>query len=986
MADVSVEFGAKDTGLEQTLKNVQAELAALNEEQKTAAMSADEFQKSLNKLRQLEGLETKLQQMTGATQEVAEAAKRAAEPARDLSEEFKRISEPLMTLSQRLSSTSTELAELKNRAATAHMSAEELDATLKKIAELEATERRLAKLAKETEATGNAANAAEPKLDSLGNEASELGNKVQGAGEKTGESAGMFDAGFAKIAAAFTVGNLAARGFEAIVNGVFSAARAVVDGFGEALDLGGRLSDLSARTGETAGNILILETAFKNSGLAGDQVGQVINKLQNFMQDAANGGEKQAGAMDKLGISLDQLEGKTPTQQMEIFAQKIASIQDPTQRAAAASDVFGEKLGGKLLPLLLDFAPMLDDSRDKVGSLADVMDENAVAFDAAGETIDAIKDKLTAFAAGILSEVIPEIQGLGSSMEKVDAAGLGQKIGGALSPVLRDLNGLVGEAKMLMDQLAYAEQQASENTGALGTAYHTTQGALATFNNGLFDALKFITPFDESVEGLRQTFVGYRKDQDGAIVGVQELGEAAAETAPEIEAVTERTDRFATSLQDIGTDSGQAFSDINNGATEFKSLIDEGNISLSDMSGEISSQIPLTNEHVALMGDLNVSLGEANEKAGEQLNKIEEQISAEQRRNEKIAERQAKSAADYALQLQINEALASGNTEQAKGLEYQREHSRLTERIMRDTGITQKEAEQLATNLLSTKSAADAAANSARNLKGEINGANGEVKNVNESLQTVSGTLNAIENAKIEAGPERMRERTNEANRELKRMEKILGTDISTLSLDDKIEELGIDATNLKTSEQKLTAVEAAIKAIGDADPADITPTVDLVGVNDNLETVKTYLSNLKQPDVTPEINQPQTEAAASSAKQSLESGLDGVTARVTPEADAEATASAANEVKAQIEALRPNITAEVDQAALNNAVAQMQAEITNQFTGGEGGQGGQGGGGGQGGQGGDANADVTSITSILNGWTSMIEAIRDRLPITALA
>jgi hypothetical protein len=872
MADVSVEFGAKDTGLEQTLKTVQAQLTSLEEEVKSGTLSFDELQQTMRKISQAEKVQDQLQAMASGMDKA-----------------------------------------------------------------------------------GSSASAAEPKLDALGNEATDMGNKVQGAGQQANNSAGLFDAGFAKISAAFAVGNLAAKGFEAIVNGVFSAARAVVDAFGDALDLGGRLDDLSKRTGETAGSLFILEGAFKEAGLSADQVGTTINKLQNFMQDASNGGERQTATMNKLGISLEQLAGKTPTQQMEIFAQKIAGIQDPTQRAATASEVFGEKLGGKLLPLLLEFPQTLDNVRDRTGGMADVMDESAATFARAGDTIDAVKGKLVQFAAGILSEVIPEIQSLGTSMEEVDAAGLGQKIGSALSPVLRDLNGLVGEAKMLMDQLSYAEQQVREDTGALGAAYDATQGALATFNNGLFDALAYVTPFDASIESLRGTFVGVKAAQDDATTSVNAMGTAVAGVAPTLETSSDSAERFATSLQDIGIDSGQAFTDINSGATEFKSLVDEGNISLSDMSGEIGGQIPLQTEQIALVGELNASLGEANEKAGEQLAKIEQQVAAEQARNEKIAERQEKSAADYNLQIQINEALAAGNTELAEGLQYQREHSQLTEKIMRETGMSKEEASQLATNFLASKDAADAASESARKLGGNTAGAAGEAGKANENFKSVRQTMADIENAKLEAAPQRLKERTADARTELKSMADFIGQDLSQMPLDDILTKLGLDPSDFATTDQKLTALEGAIKKIGDADPADITPEVDLVGVNDRLEKVKEYLANVDKPDVTPTMDQAAVQQAAEKAKETIESQ-------------------------------RPEIVAEVNQAALNDAVSQMQAEITNQFTGGEGGQGGGGGQGGEGGQGGDANADVTSITNILNGWTTLIETIRDRLPLQALA
>jgi hypothetical protein len=84
MADVSVEFGATDSGLAQTLKNVQTELAALNTQQTTAAMSADEFQKSLNKIRQLEGLETKIQAIATATNAAGTAASTASPQVSEL--------------------------------------------------------------------------------------------------------------------------------------------------------------------------------------------------------------------------------------------------------------------------------------------------------------------------------------------------------------------------------------------------------------------------------------------------------------------------------------------------------------------------------------------------------------------------------------------------------------------------------------------------------------------------------------------------------------------------------------------------------------------------------------------------------------------------------------------------------------------------------------------------------------------------------------
>jgi TP901 family phage tail tape measure protein len=805
MADVSVEFGAKDTGLEQTLKTVQAELSKLESEVKSGELSFDQLQQAMRKIAQAEKVEAQLQAMASGM-----------------------------------------------------------------------------------DAAGNSASGAEPKLDAAGNEAKELGDKVEGAGQQANSGAGLFDAGFAKIAAAFAVGNIAAKAFEKIVDGVFSAAKAVVDGFGGALDMGARLTALSQRTGESAGSLLVLETAFKNAHISADQVGTSINKLQNFMAAAGQEGSNQAATMSRLGISLSDLEGKTPTQQMGVFAKAIAAIQDPTQKVAAASEIFGQKLGGKLLPVLNDFPGALDDARSKVGSLEDVMNENAATFDAFGNSIDAVKGKFAAFAAGIMGETLPAVAEFATELEKVDAAGLGKQIGQELNPRLQEMADILRGTIDLVKGLGSAEQSLAQDNGALGSTYRAVNESLMGFNQMMHDAFTRFTPFGYAMQTLKNRGEELRESQDAATDAIQETASATEGATDSMSSMAESVGDVQTSLDGLIDGGGEAFDSINRGAIQFKSLIDEGNISLSDMSGEISAQIPLTNEHVALMGDLNVSLGEANEKASEQLNKIEEQISAEQRRNEKIAERQAKSAADYALQLQINEALAAGNTEEAKRLENQREFSRLTERIMRDTGMTKEDAEQLADNLLSTKSAADAASESARNLANNTRGAKGEAESARNEFQSVRETMADIENAKLEASPQRLKERTIDARKELKDMADFIGEDLSKMSLDDILKKLGLDPNSFKTTDEKLKALEGAIQKIGEADPAQITPEVDLVGVNDRLEKVKGYLAGTEKekPDVTPEIDQSAVRASVDKAKKTITDGLTGQPVDVTLNAE----------------------------------------------------------------------------------------------------
>ena len=237
-----------------------------------------------------------------------------------------------------------------------------------------------------------------------------------------------FDTGFKGMAIAGGAAGLAVAAGMKVIGAATDAARAVVGKFGDALDMGGRLTDLSSRTGETAGKLLVLERAFDNTGVGADKVGTSINKLQKFMQDAANGGEKQAETLAALGISMQDLQGKTPTEQMQVFAQKIAGIQDPTERAALAMTVFG-KSGGQLLPLLNNFSGELSAAKGQLGSMPGVMDKTAAAFDLISDNLAAGKTKLTEFAAGLIQGATPALEKFTAMLSGVDAAGYGQKMG-----------------------------------------------------------------------------------------------------------------------------------------------------------------------------------------------------------------------------------------------------------------------------------------------------------------------------------------------------------------------------------------------------------------------------------------------------------------------------------------------------------------------------------------------------------------------------
>jgi len=298
--------------------------------------------------------------------------------------------------------------------------------------------------------------------DTLTRIQSHLG-RIENASEKT---ATKMDDGFGVIAKGAAVAQLGVEAAMKAISLAFDAAASVVQGFGDAIEMGGALADLSKRTGESAGNLVTLQRAFENTGVGAEKVGPTINKLQKFMEKASEASSTQAGILGELGTSYEELSGKTPIQQMEIFADRIASIDDPGKRAATAMEVFG-KAGGELLPVLSNFAGEVKGAADQLGSLPDIMTRSSDTFDSAGDSMDAIRSKVTEFAAGILDKVLPAMTTFLEQLAGVDAAGWGQKLGDQILNVADLLLGAFKSPMTAVEAIGAALSAHMRNVGNL---------------------------------------------------------------------------------------------------------------------------------------------------------------------------------------------------------------------------------------------------------------------------------------------------------------------------------------------------------------------------------------------------------------------------------------------------------------------------------------------------------------------------------------
>ena len=274
------------------------------------------------------------------------------------------------------------------------------------------------------------------------------------------------------------------------LNGQLSAlgAGASLAGLGlmatQAIEFAANLHDLSQQTGASVEDLSALRDVAEENGTSLEAAGKALQKLSRNMAEAAGGARSQADTFAQLGVSVTDASGKLRNsgQAMADIAKAIAQIDSPTERVAAAMDVFG-KSGAELLPMLLDLA--------KRGELvATITAEQAAQADAFADSLTRLRqgvrnageatarDFLPAFAAiaDVGQGVLTTFSLVGRSLAVIanDIATFGQVAAIGLAAGFTD----EGQAKIkeLLDSRARFMEAANEDLDEIVGNYESILG------------------------------------------------------------------------------------------------------------------------------------------------------------------------------------------------------------------------------------------------------------------------------------------------------------------------------------------------------------------------------------------------------------------------------------------------------------------------------------------------------------------------------
>jgi hypothetical protein len=117
----------------------------------------------------------------------------------------------------------------------------------------------------------------------------------------------------------------------------------------KAAAVGGELNDMSEKTGMSVPALSKLSLAAQ---VAGSDLGRMSSALFMFEKNLGEGSKKFEEGLHRLGLTIEEVKAVGPDDWLALIAERLHHIEDPSERAAAAMELFG-KQGRDIIPTLL---------------------------------------------------------------------------------------------------------------------------------------------------------------------------------------------------------------------------------------------------------------------------------------------------------------------------------------------------------------------------------------------------------------------------------------------------------------------------------------------------------------------------------------------------------------------------------------------------------------------------------------------------------
>jgi hypothetical protein len=275
-----------------------------------------------------------------------------------------------------------------------------------------------------------------------------------------------------------------------------------------------QLGNLADQLGVSFEFIQVLEESANRSGVSVDTLAGSMTRLQKTLAGADEESKSAQSALDRLGVSVEDLNGLSQQDQIRLIGDRLGAIQDPAQRTAAAVALFG-KSGAALLPFFKNLGPAASDL-ERFGKVLNDIDRGRI--EDFGDGVDALR----VASKGLSTDLLLPFAGLGEGIAQGSAEFLGGvnaivgPIGDVLEPVLSSLGSaletvgvVVGGVGRVFGTLLAPIGEISQAFGVVGDS----------FNEAFVDVVRYLVDGAVSAAEFVQSFnpLGVIADNIGAI-------------------------------------------------------------------------------------------------------------------------------------------------------------------------------------------------------------------------------------------------------------------------------------------------------------------------------------------------------------------------------------------------------------------------------------------------------------------------------------
>jgi len=242
------------------------------------------------------------------------------------------------------------------------------------------------------------------------------------------------------------IGTGASRAFMGLSTAAAAAGASIAYLTKNSIDAVGDTNDFAKSLGLTYNELRKIQFAAGQAGVDSEALNASFAKMSDTLGSAMGGNASAIKAFENIGLSVEKLQRMSPGQQFEAIANAINKIQDPSQKMAAARDIFG-KSGGALISLFEGAGAAIREAGmtlDIFGISLSQLDVTKIdnAGDAMGEMsllLEGIGNQLAAEVAPYISQIADDTLAWLESMGGVGTA-MDTLVGGALDKLDSLLN------------------------------------------------------------------------------------------------------------------------------------------------------------------------------------------------------------------------------------------------------------------------------------------------------------------------------------------------------------------------------------------------------------------------------------------------------------------------------------------------------------------------------------------------------------------